>query len=416
MILSSGIYQNTPLNTSDVPQSDLNIDNKVRSNPLAWKGQFSPQLIQVLLNRYAKRGTTVFDPFLGSGTVLLEAGRAGLEASGTEINPAGVVLSQTYKFINATPGVRRAHLEWIRRLLYREFSDCMPLLRNPKGPLAQVDAEAIESALGGLLATVEERLRCHLLEALVALLGAHGAGLSVDRIFVAWGKLSQLVTGLPYSQGAIEVYHADARRIPLPGRWADLVITSPPYINVFNYHQQYRASMEALNWNLLQVARSEIGSNRKHRGNRFLTVIQYCLDMAQTFCELARVCRPRSRLIFIVGRESMVRGARIFNGEIVAQIGYAVSGFDLVLRQERVFVNRFGQRIFEDILHFSPPTADLGAEFLTEARHVGKHVLEAALVAAPDRAKNDIRSALERLEVVKPSPVFDLARAFRTQR
>ena len=47
---------------------------------------------------------------------------------------------------------------------------------------------------------------------------------------------------------------------------------------MFNYHQKYRRSVEALDCNILAIARSEIGSNRQNRGNRFLTVIQYCLD------------------------------------------------------------------------------------------------------------------------------------------
>ena len=63
----------------------------------------------------------------------------------------------------------------------------------------------------------------------------------------------------------------------------DFVITSPPYINVFNYHQNYRKSVEATGFNVLEVARSEIGSNRKFRSNRFLTVIQYALDIYQVF-------------------------------------------------------------------------------------------------------------------------------------
>ncbi|MEP9412025.1 MAG: hypothetical protein HRF42_11640 [Candidatus Brocadia sp.] len=50
---------------------------------------------------------------------------------------------------------------------------------------------------------------------------------------------------------------------------ADLIITIPPYINVFNYHRNYRSIMDILGFDILKVAASEIGSNRKNRGNRF---------------------------------------------------------------------------------------------------------------------------------------------------
>jgi hypothetical protein len=238
--------------------------------------------------------------------------------------------------------------------------------------------------------------------------------LSIDKVFTVWNKLKSLVIELPFSEKQILVFHADARKTPLPDSSVDLVVTSPPYINVFNYHQQYRASVESLNWDLLRVAKSEIGSNRKHRGNRFLTVIQFCLDMAQSFNELTRVCRPNARLILIVGRESMVRGTPFFNGEIVAEIGYRALGFDLILKQERVFRNRFGQDIFEDILHFSPPMSDPGNSFLECTRTIARDVLELAFVQAPDKAKEGIELAITKVNQVRPSPLFNFRETQRS--
>ena len=80
----------------------------------------------------------------------------------------------------------------------------------------------------------------------------------------------------------------------LPEDAIDFVITSHPYINVFNYHQQYRASAEALG---LEDSGSGESGNRllsENRQNRFLTVIQYCLDMYEVFVELARVGKRAS--------------------------------------------------------------------------------------------------------------------------
>jgi len=410
MIAGSSVYRGVPLNTSEVPQSELNIENKFRSNPLTWSGQFSPQLIQVLLKTYAKRNTTLLDPFVGSGTVLLEAGRADLSAKGTEINPAAVALSHIYEFINVPHKRRSFHLNAIARVLSGESLNNPPAYSESPPANHQPAEGTIKASLVNLLPCIEDRLQCRLLEALVALLDFYRPGLSLDRISATWLRLADLVIHLPYSAMPIEVYLADARETPFRSSSIDLVVTSPPYINVFNYHQQYRASMEAMSWNLLKVARSEIGSNRKHRGNRFLTVIQYCLDMAQVFAELGRVCRPASRLIFIVGKESTVRGTRFFNGEIVAEVAHEVLGFDLILRQERVFVNRYGQRIFEDILHFCPPHKGSGADLLVGAAKVAGIVLEAAYDSAPAEAKADLKFAVHHVEVVKPSPLFNLTK------
>jgi hypothetical protein len=358
----------------------------------------------------------LFDPFLGSGTVLLEAGLAGLPASGTEINPAAVTLAQTYRFINVPLELRRVHVREIGKLLQRQFPRTLPLFQDPDQKPDKHDPEAIKSRLVELPVAVEQRLQYQLLESLIVLLDFYQPDLSADKVFTVWKKLTRLVFELPFSQQPIEVFHADARKTPLPDSSVDLVLTSPPYINVFNYHQQYRASMEALSWDLLRVAKSEIGSNRKHRGNRFLTVIQFCLDMAQTFNEMVRVCRSDGRLIFVVGRESTVRGTPFFNGEIVTEVAHRALGFDLILKQERVFLNRFGQDIFEDILHFSPPASDPGTSFLEPAREIAQDVLEAAYPVAPDEVKKGIASALANIERVRPSPVFDLSKVCRTSK
>lgn len=60
-----------------------------------YKGKFYPQLVRPLLNILdIKEGETVFDPFCGSGTVLLEAVLNGCDAYGCDINPIAVEISK----------------------------------------------------------------------------------------------------------------------------------------------------------------------------------------------------------------------------------------------------------------------------------------------------------------------------------
>ena len=86
--------------TENLSADLVNIDVKMRSNMFTWRGQFSPQLIEAILSSYADESEFVFDPFLGSGTVLSEAARLGLSASGCEINTAAVAFAKTYELIN----------------------------------------------------------------------------------------------------------------------------------------------------------------------------------------------------------------------------------------------------------------------------------------------------------------------------
>ncbi|MGB3264683.1 MAG: DNA methyltransferase [Microcoleus sp.] len=410
MVLSN-IFSATPINRKEISQELLDIENKQRTNPLPWKGQFSPQFVEILINKYANQNSVIFDPFLGSGTVLYEAGRFGIEAYGTEINPAALILANIYKFINLLPTQREKYINCFLNRLHTEIFETMPLFQTIQKDITQNDLieKVVKLAVGA-----EQEFLNILHEALVILLDLDKKKVTYSRIFTIAENIAAFVIKLPYSEKPINAYNADARNIPLRNSSVNLVIASPPYINVFNYHQQYRASTEALNWKLLEVAKSEFGSNRKHRSNRFLTVIQYCLDIAYTLQELLRICSHDSRIIFVVGRESNVKRTPFFNGELVAQVASQVLGISLDIRQERTFVNRYGKIIKEDILHFAK-RENLQYYFtIHQAKNIAVEALESAYLVANDQVKYEIKDAIDKVATVKPSPYFDLQRSRNT--
>ena len=102
-----------------IPKEKLDIVEKTRSNLFTWRGQFSPQLIEVILNEYCLPDSVILDPFAGSGTVLLEAGILQLEAYGFDINPAAWILSTIYEFINNSR--KKQSINLLREVIDREF-------------------------------------------------------------------------------------------------------------------------------------------------------------------------------------------------------------------------------------------------------------------------------------------------------
>ena len=185
-------------------------------------------------------------------------------------------------------------------------------------------------------------------------------------------------------------------------------MSSPPYINVFNYHQNYRRSVEILGWDVLRVARSEIGSNRANRGNRFLTVVQYCIDMANVLQELARVVRPGGRVVLVVGYESRVLGVPFHNARIVEALAEKIGMFDLIIKQQRVFQNRFGQDIREDILNLTRRSYSNSGGLPEEAgRTVAVRALRYGLSSADPKNKPLLHDAVAAAERMEGTPVFD---------
>lgn len=161
--------------------------------------------------------------------------------------------------------------------------------------------------------------------------------------------------------------------------------------------------MEILGFDILKVAANEIGSNRKNRGNRFKTVVQYALDMEESLASFARCLSKNGLLVLVVGRQSMVRGIPFSNSRILLELSRYLCSYEQVTTYERVFTNRFGKCIKEDILilkkvNHSPVTGN--------ARQMAIDHLEKALDIAKDDIAEDVQDALSQTNTICPSPLF----------
>lgn len=392
---------------SRLPASVLNVEAKSRSNLFPWRGQFSPQFVEAILRSYAPPDAVVLDPFMGSGTVLVECARRGLAVHGCEVNPAAYLLGRVYELCRLAPAARRKLLVRVEEALARIDPDAfdLPLFRLCKG------AASPELTLAAAARASRDPAVSTLLTALVVLLDDSSEQAGASR--KAWSSLREIVLGLPETVSPIEAGFGDARRLRLEPGSIDFVLTSPPYVNVFNYHHNSRSAIEALGWEPLVVARSEIGSNRKFRQNRFLTVVQYCIDMAQALAELQRVCRSSARIVLVLGRESNVHKTPFYNGRILETLATKVVGLRLCLEQERVFTNRFGQRIYEDIFHLIPALREARANacVIEGARATASRALVDALGRVPDDRRHFLEEAIDRAGSVEPSPILIPRRA-----
>lgn len=140
--------------------------------------------------------------------------------------------------------------------------------------------------------------------------------------------------------------------------------------------------------------------------NRFLTVVQYCLDMAQALDEMSRVCKIGAPVVLVVGRESNVLGAAFRNADLLTRLMEHSKAFDIRQSVERVFTNRFGQRIYEDII--VARCAGHARIALDFARSVGTNALDAAMVLVPDKNRAALDAARVLSSKVQPSRLLSI--------
>lgn len=386
----------------------LDVICKTQTNPFNWRGQFTPDLVAYLLDTFGKSGISVADPFAGSGTVLLESAKRGYSCIGLDINPGAYYMSKFYEYSGLSADERENLMETVRRQIWpavMSIPDTMPVFVNDKdyrksyvglldfsGWVAKNTSPNLWPFLINILFLCEKDKKMPLKKSLI------------DNI----DKIKNYLFQLPFTSSVITMKNEDARRISVYcNSSVDLILTSPPYVNVFNYHQNFRGIIECFSYDICNIANSEIGSNRKHRSNRYKTVVQYAEDMGRVLCENAKALKIGGKMIYIVGKESNVRKTPFYNSRIIGDLIDCIPNLNIVDVHHRYFKNRFGETIQEDLLEIEKEEGAPNVEnLLADFEAVGFNHLEKAIAYSPKENKADIFAILEKKDRVYESPIL----------
>ena len=128
-----------------------------------YPAKFIPQLAARLIEEYSEPDDVVLDPFMGSGTALVEALVAGRRAWGIDINPAAVIASRAKTTPISPIKLRAALLEFEDRISWLQdehlgrtfFPLPEPLLPGDQERLDWWFPKGQQPRLGIVLATIE---------------------------------------------------------------------------------------------------------------------------------------------------------------------------------------------------------------------------------------------------------------------
>ncbi len=329
---------------------------------------FSGPWVRELISK--ENGRNVLDPFGGSGTVMLEGEFAGVNTIGIEAHP------YIYR-------IAKAKLTW--QIDPQKFKNsAKKLLKVAKGkkiskseypnlidkcyPNEVIDKlEALKEAWFESKDSIEvKELNWFVITSILRTTSPVGTaqwqyiqpsktkGKVLDvfhafeaKVFEMTQDMQNMQRRFPYASKG-KIFMEDARNMPsVPDSWADLVITSPPYANNYDYADATRLEMtfwgdiegwgdlhdkvrrflitactqhvtklkekpdEILNSHLLNPIRSEItkvykelAETRLSKGgkkNYHLMIIAYFYDLAKVFHEIRRVTKKGCKVCFVVG-------------------------------------------------------------------------------------------------------------------
>ena len=260
-----------------------------------YKGKFHPQMIRALLNILKlKKGDTVLDNFIGSGTTAVEAQLLGVNCIGIDISPLCVLQSK----VKTESIYVVTQIEKLREKAIDSFN-----ASNSNTLFSQQETKKYDDFLSSL---GDERVRnFYLMAKLVSISDKERRGRDIIQSFIR--NLSLMIGSvkdyasatkeLGLSLGKVDIKQADARNLPLDDESVDGIITSPPYSIALDYIANDAHAFRALGHDLEEMKSEFIGV--RGRGNDRIWL--YNQDMIKSFQEMHRVLRKGGLCAIVVG-------------------------------------------------------------------------------------------------------------------
>ncbi|TSC92889.1 MAG: putative RNA methylase [Candidatus Berkelbacteria bacterium Licking1014_7] len=290
-----------------------------------YKGKFHPQMIRALMNIIKiQNGETLFDPFVGSGTAVLEAQILGINAIGLDISPLCVLISK----------VKTESVDIIDEI--KKYKDYYLFKKNGREP----NDERIKNfyKVAEMMAHSDQSRR----------------GRNFDSSFVS-DALKMIASVEDYSNaikkhnlkiGKTKIIEGDTRKINLKDESVDGIITSPPYSIALNYVANDAHSLKALGYDLDKIKEDFIGV----RGTGLNKFELYDKDMEKAYSEMYRVLKKDKYCVVVIGNVTF-QGQEINTTQNVIEYCEKM-GFKTIKKMEKIIYGLYNVMQKEYILIF----------------------------------------------------------------
>ncbi len=339
-----------------------------------WTAKFIPQIPRRAIEQYAKPGDVILDPFMGCGTTLVEAARAGYDCWGTDINPLAVRIAQA-KTSPINDEALTKFVAWLDRAgrdpeRYRAGSaalfegsekwyrdDVARAIRAIRSRAQRLDPATSNFVLVGLSDLLKGMSNARMDRTLPSLPKTpryedkKHYWRVVDNERREINPFSRLQHQLVRMQRALADFRAhakgaatpilhDARDLASLGRKAQLAITSPPYWSAQNYQGMHKLSFWVLG--LEGPRANEIGRRKNN----------YLADMDAVVEQLVQVLD--GHFVLVIG-ESKEGTHEIVRDQCIARSLRLVDTFTRQLSNQAFFAKKVGREVVYVFSLSAPP-------------------------------------------------------------
>lgn len=360
-----------------------------RLTPLhPFPARMAPEIALEAMN-CIEPSSTVVDPMCGSGVVLRQAVQLGHKAIGFDLDPLSVLMSKVWTNpLNTTHLLRdgqtiideaksiqstEVSLPWIdedyettkfiefwfadrqrdelRRLAYVLDRKCEPVNQALRLAISKL---IVTKKVGASLAWDVSHSRPHR----VKLDNNYDV---FDGFKKAVSSMANEILKIPDGSSAM-VRIGDAKKLSLVRNGsADIVVTSPPYLNAIDYLRGHRLALVWLGYRLstLRHIRSATVGNEKKlsecQSNSMKLYYdiarddydpameprmkKYAFDMTQVLVEIRRILRPNGRAVLVVG-SSNIRGHSIDSPSLIRSVALLLGFRELSCTEREIPSNK----------------------------------------------------------------------------
>ncbi len=335
-----------------------------------YPARFIPQIPSKLIQLLSEEGEWVFDPFCGIGTTLVEATLLGRNCIGNDLNPIGTLVSKVKSnIVSITDKPTLENLIEDVQGYLDKVTDTLPLIPTlsviPEYTLPDIPnrehwfTPTVQEELSIVLARIRMVSSHFLRDFCRAAISAILVGVSNQAGETRYSrKEKKIPPGTVYKRfisklrdmwSRMELYRE--KRQPVKAQVINndlrvledfplnlsvqLVVTSPPYPNAFDYFLYHRHRMFWLGYDPIAVSKKEIGShlNYQRKGTteeniaEFKDTMRICFQRINSVLEKYRFC------CVVIG-DSIFKKQLVENDQLITEIAKNC-GFKLEVNLER---------------------------------------------------------------------------------